>query len=336
MKLVRETSPYLRKEVSVSRMMTDVIIALIPLVVFSCIQFGIRSLLVVSISAITMILAEILFVKYVMKKKLTINNYLVPAISGIIYALTLPSTVNLYVLIVGALFGIGLGKLVFGGTGQNVVNPAAIGRCFVGVCFGSTLTYTELVGGATPLIQIKDIGLNNFKQVLEHYSLIDLFTGNMAGAMGEASKILILLGGIYLFIRKSADLRTFLSCLITYTLLSIIAGFVIKVDVLEFTLFQLLTGGFLFGAVFMITDPVTTPITGRGRILFGILVAGLTILIRFFGAYPEGMVFSIVLFNMCVPLIDYHKFAKNKFTLKYLGFTTCVLLFFVVVIVLGL
>ena len=144
-------------------------------------------------------------------------------------------------------------------------------KCFVGVCFGSTLTYVELVGGATPLIQIKDIGLHNFQQVLNNYSLLELFTGDIAGAMGETSKVLILAGAIYLFVRKSADIRTFLSCLITYILLSVVAGIVIKVDVVKFTLFQLLTGGVLFGAVYMITDPVTTPITGRGRILFDVV-----------------------------------------------------------------
>ena len=336
MKLVRETSPYIRREANVSRMMLDVIIALLPLVVFSIIGFGIRSLLVIAVSVAVMVLSETLFMKYSMKKKLTINNYLVPIISGIIYALLLPSTVSIYVVVVGALFGIFIGKLVFGGTGHNIVNPAGIGRAFVGICFGSTFTYNNVVGGATALGQLKENGLVNFTNVMENYSLTDLFLGNVPGSMGEVCKYLILVGGIYLFVRRSADVRTFLSSIFTYVLLSALAGLVLKVNVLEFTLFQLLTGGFLFGAVFMITDPVTTPITSRGRVLYGTLVAGLTILIRFFGAYPEGMVFSIVLMNLCVPLIDYHKFAKNKYTLKYGIFTACVLLFFVLVVVLAL
>ena len=338
MKLIRETSPYIRKEANVSRMMLDVLIALTPIVLFAVYQFGFRVLLTVGLSVIVMIFSEIIFIKYISKKKITINNYLIPAISGTIYALLMPYNINLYVLIVGALFGIWIGKLFFGGTGSNIVNPAGIGRCFVMIAYGRTLQYNhpELSTGATPLTSIKEIGLNNFNEALNKNSLLDLFIGNVDGSIGEVCKILILISGIYLFVRKSADLRTFLSALISFTLFSFIAGIVLKVNAIDFTLFQLLTGGFLFGAVFMITDPVTTPITARGRILYGILVSGLSLLIRFFGAYPEGMVFAICLINLAVPLIDYYKLSNSKYTVKYGIFTTIVTLFFIVVIVLGL
>ncbi len=335
MKLVRETSPYLRKSSSVSRMMLDVIIALMPLLIYACVVFSLRVLLVTFVSVAVMLLSELLFCK-ICKKKITRNNFLAPIISGMIYAFLLPSTISIYIVVVGALVGIIIGKLVFGGLGSNVVNPAAFGRCFVGICFGSSFTYSNLVTSATALGDLKTSGLASYALVLENYSLCNLFLGNIPGSIGEVCKLLIIVGAIYLFVRKSADIRTFIGFIGTFVLLSLVAAIAMNVDVIEFTLFNLFTGGVLFGAVYMITDPVTTPITQRGRVLFGVLVAGTTLMIRFFGAYPEGMAFSIILFNMCVPLIDHHSISANKFTLKYSLATAGIIIFFALTIILAL
>jgi len=339
MKIIKQTSPYIHKKVSVQRMMTDVLIALCPLVIFSIVMNGFNALYVILLSVFIMMLSEFIFVyitskepydgskktlKYNLKKtfeKLTINNYLTPAISGIIYALLLPAGCDPYVVIIGALIGIVFGKLVFGGLGNNIFNPAALGRVFVMLAFGSKITYEsgnfyDIVAGGTPLGQLSDNITN-----ISNYSLTDLFLGFVPGSMGEVSKVLILLSGLYLFIRCSADFRTFLAMFISFFAVTFIVSLTIEsVSSLEFTLYHILSGGVIFGAVFMVTDPVTTPITRPGRVLFGTLVACISLIIRFIGAYPEGVAFAILLCNMLVPLIDKKINNKYKFGYIILGF----------------
>lgn len=354
MKFVRETSPYIRKKSSVQRMMADVLIALIPVVIFSFVMNGFKSIIVVLLSLITMILAEAAFVGLCNKpskdintsfkektkfayKKYNINNILAPAISAIIYSMMMPVDTKIYYVILGALFGIVVAKLLFGGLGSNIFNPAAAGRVFVMICFGSQLKYSgnnffDVVIGGTPLEQLGESLLN-----INNYSLWDLFLGTVPGSMGEASALAILIGGIYLFIRHSADIRSTLSMLISFTILMFVAGLVLDPSqALKFTLYQILAGGLMFGAIFMITDPVTSPTTKVGRIAFGTLTGILVALIRLFGAYPEGVAFAILIMNMFVPVLDYYKFSSTKYNYKQAIAWILVMALFAIIIIFSL
>lgn len=337
MKLVAQSAPYIRKNVSVKRMMADVIIALMPVTLFAMIQNGWNGIYVFIISIVTMLLTEIIahglqkwpkdmkfkelfskegFLK--VKSTYTINNILAPLISALIYALLLPAYCPGYVVFIGALFGMLIGKMVFGGLGANIFNPAATGRIFVAICFGTQINSSysnqaayDSIAGATPLGEYEVGG----------YSLLDLFLGDVPGAMGEVSTLLILVGAVYLFIRHSADLRTALSYFLTFSFIMLIASIsklaVERVNVFEDFLYQIMAGGALFGAVFMVTDPVTTPVSKMGRIFFGVGAGLITALIRVCGAYPEGVAFSILIMNMLTPLIDHFMMGKkNTYTWK--------------------
>ena len=332
MKLIKETSPYIHRKSSVKRMMVDVLIALLPVVIFAIAMNGWNALYVILLSLVTMIGAELVFVyltkqdsydgtkKKISEKiktayqKATINNITAPAISAIIYAMIMPAGANWYIVIIGALFGIVVGKLLFGGLGSNIFNPAAVGRVSVMICFGSDITYLDAVAGGTPLEQLGENLAN-----INNYSLSDLFLGFIPGSMGEVSALLIILGAVYLLLRKSADWRPVVSMIATFMFVMLMTGFCIpEVNSFKFMLYQTLAGGLLFGAVFMITDPVTSPTTGPGRFTYGILVAILAAFIRILGAYPEGVAFAILLGNMLVPVIDYYKWQSNKITYKHI------------------
>ena len=219
MKLVAQTAPYIRKDVSVKRMMMDVIIALMPVTLFACIQNGWKGIYVFLISIVTMLGTEIIahalikwptgmkfkelfskdgFLK--VKSGFTINNITAPLISALIYALIMPAGCNWYVVFIGALFGILVGKMIFGGLGSNIFNPAAVGRVFVGVCFGSSLIYgqagPDVAAGGTPLAYING-NLGYLEVALNNYSLKELFLGEIPGCMGEVSALFILIGACF-------------------------------------------------------------------------------------------------------------------------------------------
>ena len=339
MKLVRETSPYIRKKVSVSRMMIDVLIALVPVVAFAIIQNGMKAASVILISLFSMVFFELLctmmikwpegmkikelFTKEGFKKlykNYTINNILAPAISGIIYAMILPAGTNWYVVLVGSAVGMIVGKMLFGGLGSNIFNPAAVGRVFVGICFGSQLIYSgiDASAGATPLGMLSD-SLVNITKAISKYELKELFLGTIPGSMGEVSALLILVGAIYLFVRRSADFRPCVSMIGSFAVITLVVSLVAanstvftQIKPFELFAYELLSGGLLFGAVFMVTDPVTSPTTKIGRIIYGVVVGTLTAMIRYIGAYPEGVAFSILIANMFVPVIDHFLLGNNN------------------------
>ena len=344
MKLIPQSAPYIRKPVSVARMMTDVIIALLPVTVFAMIQNGWASVYVLLISLAAMVGSELIanmlikwpkdmkfkqlfskdgFAK--VKATYTINNFLAPIISALIYALILPAGCAPYVVLVGALFGMIIGKMVFGGLGKNIFNPAAVGRIFVAICFGSQLNEAysgqkafDVVAGATPLGLTKG-NLGN----VGSFNLLDLFIGNIPGSMGEVSALCILVGAIYLFARRSADLRAALSYILSFAVVMFVAciSFAGKNNMMDklfnMWMYQILAGGMLFAGVFMITDPVTSPISKFGRIAYGATAGVITVFIRIMGAYPEGAAFSILIANMFAPCIDHFMRGKpNTYTWK--------------------
>lgn len=348
MRLVPQTAPYIRKSVSVKRMMLDVIIALVPVTLFAVIQNGWGAIYVLLISLATMVSTELIahgimhwpdemklkevftkagFLK--LKEQYTINNITASVISGLIYALILPAGCNWYVVFIGALFGMLFGKMVFGGLGSNIFNPAAVGRIFAGICFGSQISaayelspyYTTFT---TATVVVSGTPLTNWG-----YSLSEIFFGQIPGCMGEVSALMILIGAVYLFVRRSADLRAAGSYFLTFAVIMLVATLV-EIGFKDYTLTKWLSkifaGGALFGAAFMITDPVTSPTTKYGRIFYGVLAGCITALIRVVGSYPEGVAFSILIVNMLTPTIDYFMRGKpNTYTWKQVVLTASII-----------
>lgn len=353
MQAIKQTSPYIRKDVSTKRMMIDVLIALIPVVAFSIYRFGGDAIVRILVSLVVMIGLEALIFgithkpakadKWIDRVKsryveFTINNITAPAISAIIFAMLVPSKLPVYAVIIGAAFGIVVAKMLFGGLGSNIFNIAAAGRIFIALAvtsmFDGTYVGVDLVAGATALTSFRS-GLG-FPGILNSYTLGELFFGNIPGAMGEISAAAILIGAAYLLIRKSADYRVMLSTALTFTVLMLFAGLKLYPDMaIQFVLFQLFSGGLMFGMVFMVTDPVTSPVTRPGRWLYGLLVAVVIVLIRLFGAYPEGVAFAILFANMFVPLIDYPKWATNKIKPTFIAGYVILLVIFSLVVFFG-
>ena len=330
MQAIKQTSPYVRKDVSTKRMMIDVLIALIPVVAFAIYRFGWDAIIRILVSLVVMVGLEAIAFgmmqkpskseKWIERLKsryanYTINNITASAVSAVIFAMLVPSKLPIYAVIAGASFGIIIAKMLFGGLGSNIFNVAAAGRIFIALAltnmFAGTYVGVDMVAGGTALTTLRS-GLL-FPSALNSYSISDLFFGNIPGAMGEISAAAILIGAAYLLIRRSADYRVMLSSTLTFMVLMFLVGLKLYPEqALDYTLYQLFAGGLMFGVVFMITDPVTSPVTRPGRWLYGLMVGALVVLIRLFGAYPEGFAFALLFSNMFVPLIDYPKWATNK------------------------
>ena len=298
--------------------MRKVILALVPCMAGSVYFFGWRALAVIAVSCLTAFTVE-----YLMCRKRGEPVTEAVFVTGILFGLVLPPTVPWHVVIFGAAFAIMFSKEVFGGFGRNFFNPALAGRCFVYICFAQSMTtqwanpaplpwggltvwstYTvDSITAATPMIGMK---LNAVVPTLS-----DLFFGHISGVLGGTSALLILLGGIYLFWKKIASRETILSVIITYAILN--EG-LFRLGVSEFhgALPALLGGGFLLGAFFMATDPVSSPKTREGRIIYGIIIAGCTAIIRNYSIFNGGMMFAILLGNMFAPIIDYGINAYKK------------------------
>ena len=372
MTIIKETSPHIHRKDSLARMLGDVLIALAPVTITSLVVYGLSAFRNLAISAVTMILSEFIFVlitnripydgnKHTIKeqflkgcKAFRIHHWMAPLVSAVIFALIMPSDSNpgyiIYIaLILGSIFGIVIGKLVFGGTGQNIFNPAVVGMVFAKLCFGSTYVYgtnsyvNAVTSGGTVLTNLTNTSSSLVGRYAEigNISALDMFLGRIPGTIGETFKFAILLGLIYLLIRRAADWRVVVSYLGGYALLMAIAGIFIAIKVpsvnyWHFLAFSFLTGGVLFGATFMLTDPVTMPINAPGRVMYGILAAGLTAIIRLFGALPEGVAFSILLSNLAAPAFDYFAFSSNRFTKKKIIFILGMCAAFALAICLGL
>lgn len=321
-KLVVSSSPHVTGKKSTSSIMADVLIALIFPLIAGVYVFGIRALILVVVSVLSALISESLW-NLILHKDNTISD-LSACVTGALIAMILPVSVPLWLPAIGSLFAIIIVKQLFGGLGQNFVNPALSARAFLLASWPllttvfvkeglelpllSSFVVTDAITSATPL--------NLMKQSGEISSYLSLFVGNVSGCIGETSAIAILLGGAYLVIRKVITLHLPLS----YILSSAFFGFVLGYNGI-FTgdvLFTVLSGGILFGAFFMITDYVTTPTTKKGQIIAGVIAGFITILIRVKGGYPEGVTYAILFVNVITPLIDkyvspkkYGRVAKN-------------------------
>lgn len=298
-KLIVSSSPHIQSKFSTQGIMRDVLIALLPATVASVVLFGWRALVTVLVCVVSAVLAEFLF-NLIAKKEQTVTD-LSAAVTGLILALTLPAKVGIFQCVVGAVFAIVVVKCLFGGLGCNFANPAATARVFLLIAFssaigGATATViggAELVATATPLEIIK-LGSGETLP-----SLLDMFLGNRAGAIGETCALALLIGGIYLIARRVIKWHTPVIYIGTVFVLSLL----IKQD-LTAALYQVLGGGVVIAAFFMITDYSTTPMNNGGKMLFAFGCGVLTVLIRFFGSYPEGVSFAILIMNILSPYLD--------------------------------
>ncbi len=300
-KLIASSSPHIQSKTTTQSIMRDVIIALLPATVAGSILFGMKAIVTILVCVATTVLSEFLFNLLDKSKKEQTVTDLSAVVTGLILALSLPAKASIFHCIVGSVFAIVVVKCLFGGIGCNFANPAATARVFLLIAFSASiggatapaLGGVDLVATATPLEIIKT-GTDK-----ELPSLVDMFLGNRAGAIGETSVLALLLGGAYLIARRVIKWQVPVIYIVTVFLLSLI----IKQD-LTVALYQVLGGGLMIAAFFMITDYSTTPINTLGKMVFAFGCGVITVLIRFWGSYPEGVSFAILLMNILSPYIE--------------------------------
>lgn len=296
-------SPHLvSSKLSTRRMMLDVLIALVPVVGTALFVFRVYALRQLMICVASCLAAEFLFVR-MRKKPLTISDFSA-VVTGVILALSLPATAPWYVGVIASGVAIGIGKVIFGGLGMNIFNPAMVGRAFVMISFAGVMgaaayespgSYVDALSQATPMNLLKEAGTLT--------PLADLFWGLTNGSLGETSAFACLLGGAYLCFRRTASWEIPAGVLIAVLIISLLADLAAGFNGL-LTLQHLLGGSLLFGAVFIATDPVTSPLTSRGKFIFGAGTGALVMLFRLFSGYPEGVMFAVLLMNGVTPLIN--------------------------------
>jgi Na+-translocating ferredoxin:NAD+ oxidoreductase subunit D len=309
-------APHDHSNESVSKLMFGVIIALVPTFIVSSIFFGIGVLIITLTSMLSCVAFEYLIQRFILKKEPSISDGSA-LVTGMLLALCLPADIPFWLVILGGLVAIGVAKMSFGGLGNNPFNPALVGRVFLFVSFPVQMstypeplqnwfTYTDASTGATPLAMMKE-GIKKGESVTDLMKNVpdyfDLFIGKMGGSAGEIAAFALIIGLIYLLARKIITIHIPVSIILTVT---IFTGILWWSDPTKYAnpLFHLLTGGLLLGAIFMATDYVTSPMTIGGMWIYGIGIGIITILIRVFGAYPEGVQFAILIMNAFVPLIN--------------------------------
>jgi len=294
------SSPHVRDSITTSKIMLYVIISLVPTTLFGIYNFGLRAAAVVLVTIIAAVASEWAFEKIVNKPS-TIGD-LSAVVTGLLLALNFPSTIPLWMAALGAVFAIVVVKMLFGGLGQNFMNPALGARCFLLLSFAGTMSNFEVdaYSGATPLAVLKESGT-----IEGSYSLLDMFIGMIPGTIGETSAIALLAGAAFLLATRTIDWRIPVSYIGSFlVLMALLGGHLGSADMGQFLLSELLGGGLILGAFFMATDYVTSPITPNGRIVYGIACGVLLFVFRAYGAMAEGCSYSIIFANILVPLIE--------------------------------
>lgn len=301
-------SPHIHANVSTRSLMLDVIIALTPAIVVSVLFYGWSELLILAVSVASCVLLEWAITKYMLKAPSTIGD-MSAVVTGLLLAMNLPSTTPWWVVFIGALVSIGVAKMTFGGIGQNPFNPAITGRVFLLISFPTYMTdwtvpqgfihSSDAVSGATLLGRYAEGGV----EAVAGTDYLNTLFLNIGGSAGEISTLALLVGFAYLLVRKVVKPWITLSIFAT---IAVFSGIFWMIDPSTYTdpLFNLLTGGVVLGACFMATDYVTSPMSNLGGVIYGIGIGLLVMLIRYFGAYPEGMSFAILIMNMVVPLLN--------------------------------
>jgi len=309
-------SPHVYEDTTVKRLMFDVIIALLPALAFSIYFFGMGAIYVTLTAVVSCVAFEWLIQKYLLKQEPSVSDGSA-ILTGLLLAFNVPTNLPVWIIIIGSLVAIGIGKMSFGGLGNNPFNPALVGRVFLLISFPVQMTswpvpngfntgYTDAVTGATPLGVMKE-GIDKGDAVSDIMSQVpshmEMFYGHMGGSMGEIAALALLIGFAYLLIRKVITWHIPVSIIATITVFTGIL-WLINPESIADPLFHLLTGGVLLGAIYMATDYVTSPMSVKGMWVYGIGIGVITVLIRVFGAYPEGVSFAILIMNAFVPLIN--------------------------------
>ena len=312
MELTVSPAPHIHDNLTVSKCMYNVIIALLPAFAVSLYFFGIGALIVTLSSILSCVIVEYLIQKYLLKEKPSIGNGSA-ILTGLLLAFNLPSNLPIWIILIGALVAIGIGRMTFGGLGCNPFNPALVGRVFLLVSFpvqmttwpvpGQMVAYLDAETGATPLAVMKEAIKSGDASVLQRLpDAIDMLVGQTGGCLGEVSALALLIGLAYMLARRIVTWHIPVSILAT---VFVLAGLLhLSNPVYASPVSVLLTGGMMLGACFMATDYVTSPMTAKGQIIYGVAIGMLTVVIRTFGAYPEGMSFAILIMNAFTPLIN--------------------------------
>ena len=285
------SSPHVRSDVITSNLMGDVIIAMIPTAVYGVWQFGVHAALVLIMTVLSCVVSEYLFER-LLNKPVTVGD-LSAVVTGLILGLNMPPEIPVWIPCLGGVFAIIVVKQLYGGLGQNFMNPALAARCFLLISFAQKMSRFTLdgVSGATPLALLKSG---------EQVDVAAMFVGRIPGTIGEVSTLALLVGAAYLLYKKVISIRIPGTYILTVAVFAFIFG---KHDI-NYVLAQICGGGLIFGAFFMATDYVTSPITPMGQIVFGVLLGLLTGLFRIFGGSAEGVSYAIILGNLFVPLIE--------------------------------
>ena len=317
-------SPHIHGGLSVEKVMWLVVLAMAPAMLASFYFFGLGAIKITAVAVFSAVLFEYLITKFILKEKSQIGDGSA-VITGILLAFNVPSNLPIWMIIIGSLVAIGVAKISFGGLGKNPFNPALVGRVFLLISFPAQMTSWPVVGkafpmavdgvtGATPLGIIKE-GLANGDKMSDLMAQIpsyfNLLIGNNGGSLGEVSALLLLIGGVFLLAKKVISWHIPLSFLLSVVVFSGIL-WLINPEQYVNPVFHLLTGGLMLGVFFMATDMVTSPMTGKGQLVFGAGVGIITIIIRVWGAYPEGVSFAILLMNAVVPHIN-NAFKPKRF-----------------------
>lgn len=308
MQLNYNTSPHIRGKDTTSRIMLDVIISLVPALMVGIYFQGPRALMVTLVTILAAVATEGLY-RLIARKYFTLSD-LSAVVTGMLLAMTLPATVPYSVAALGAVFAILIVKAFSGGLGENVFNPALAGRAFLMLCFPVYLTRFSTLGFRAPVLT-NSVDMVSSATALHHMvmpslpeaSLLDMFLGSCAGTIGEVSALALLLGGVYLVVRKVITIRIPLSYISTVAVLTLIFH---KTDANPFLWmgYQLFSGGLMLGAIFMATDYVTSPTTALGQILYGIGCGVLTVIFRYTGLFPEGVTYAILIMNAVVWILE--------------------------------
>ena len=313
LKLIATSSPHIRAAENTRSIMLDVIIAMMPALVWAIVKFGFRALILTAVSVIGCIVFEWGYRK-IMKKPQSVDD-LSAVVTGILLAFVCPVNMPYWMILVGDFFAIVVVKQLFGGIGKNFINPALAGRAALVASYAGTMSgawadpkagWVPLVGtadvvtAATPLAYMKT---GDMAGLTSQYSVADMFLGNIGGSLGEVSALLLIVGGLYLIWRKVINWQTPVAYIATVAVLTLVfpkGG----ADNVQFMLYSIFGGGLMLGAFFMATDYTTSPVTKTGQLIFGIGCGLLTVFIRYFGSYPEGVCYSIMIMNLVVALID--------------------------------
>ena len=328
--LIVSPAPHAHSGDSVRKNMLLVIAALLPAYVISVAAFGWGALITTAISVAACVLFEWLITKFLLKQKPTICDCSA-VLTGLLLAFNLPCNLPWWVVVIGALVAIGIAKMTFGGLGQNLFNPALVGRVFLLIAFPVQMTtwprpmgfhtsYVDAETGATPLALMKQIVKNGDSSLINQLpELWDMFAGWIGGSLGEVCALALLIGGIFLIIMRVITWHIPISILATVALFAAVTGWCGAlpegITTLQYVAMTLCMGGIMLGAFFMATDYVTSPMTGWGKIIFGVGIGLIVMVIRTWGAYPEGMSFAILIMNACVPLLNHirpKRFGEKK------------------------